>query len=398
MTTRGVPSSSSSSSSAFSSEGFDLDTVINNAGDGSVTNPEDVVYEIGGGFSSMQLNSSTTNSNANGSNATTSTSSSSSSSCSPIDVAEQYKAEGNDLFLAGKFDEAYERYTLAIQSTPGPYRGEDLLLQRESFDREEGKRLREELNQREERERLKRQRDRQREKEKARTTNNSAGTATNSSTTFATTTVENDLDSDDDEDKRKEELDETRRTFVAPPHPYASNLAVYFSNRAAVRLRQAPTTKLPVIMPTGANTHTPSRGSMDDDSSKPQLPPSVQKLYDSVIDDTSIAVLFNPTYVKAYHRRSIAYENIGSTDKALEDAKLALQYSPRDVSLQKLVSRLQKVEDERMEKLKTETMDKLKDLGNSILSNFGLSLDNFKATQDPKTGSYSINFQQNANK
>jgi len=30
---------------------------------------------------------------------------------------------------------------------------------------------------------------------------------------------------------------------------------------------------------------------------------------------------------------------------------------------------------------------KLKELGNSILGNFGMSLDNFKAVQDPATGS-----------
>lgn len=37
---------------------------------------------------------------------------------------------------------------------------------------------------------------------------------------------------------------------------------------------------------------------------------------------------------------------------------------------------------------------KLKELGNTVLGKFGLSLDNFKAVQDPQTGSYSINFSQ----
>lgn len=37
---------------------------------------------------------------------------------------------------------------------------------------------------------------------------------------------------------------------------------------------------------------------------------------------------------------------------------------------------------------------KLKDLGNNILGKFGMSLDNFKAEQDPATGGYSIKFVQ----
>jgi hypothetical protein len=41
-----------------------------------------------------------------------------------------------------------------------------------------------------------------------------------------------------------------------------------------------------------------------------------------------------------------------------------------------------------------EMLGKLKELGNSLLGKFGLSVDNFKAVQDPATGSYSISFQK----
>jgi hypothetical protein len=44
-----------------------------------------------------------------------------------------------------------------------------------------------------------------------------------------------------------------------------------------------------------------------------------------------------------------------------------------------------------MTKMKDEALGKLKDLGNTILGNFGLSLDNFKMVQDPQTGGWSIN-------
>lgn len=49
-----------------------------------------------------------------------------------------------------------------------------------------------------------------------------------------------------------------------------------------------------------------------------------------------------------------------------------------------------KQEEEEREKM----MGELKGLGNKFLGLFGMSLDNFQATQDPKTGGYSINFVQ----
>ena len=49
---------------------------------------------------------------------------------------------------------------------------------------------------------------------------------------------------------------------------------------------------------------------------------------------------------------------------------------------------------ERQEKMKAEMLEKLKGFGNSILGKFGMSTDNFKMVQDPKTGGYNISFQQ----
>lgn len=49
-----------------------------------------------------------------------------------------------------------------------------------------------------------------------------------------------------------------------------------------------------------------------------------------------------------------------------------------------------------MAKLKDEALGKLKELGNSILGNFGMSLDNFKMTQDPNTGSWNIRYESYA--
>ena len=51
---------------------------------------------------------------------------------------------------------------------------------------------------------------------------------------------------------------------------------------------------------------------------------------------------------------------------------------------------LEKKNEEKLNKLKDEALGKLKELGNTILGNFGMSLDNFQMNQDPSTGSWNI--------
>jgi len=143
--------------------------------------------------------------------------------------------------------------------------------------------------------------------------------------------------------------------YKAPMHVHGEKLATYHSNRAAVCLHL--------------------------------------NRYEDVIRDCDIALLLNPSYAKVYMRRCTAYEQTDRTEEALRDAKVAYQLAPSNPNTKKTMDRLQKVEDERLEQLKEETIGKLKDLGNSILGNFGISLDNFKAVQGAD-GSYNINFNQ----
>lgn len=162
-------------------------------------------------------------------------------------------------------------------------------------------------------------------------------------------------DKKDDEDDNDEEKGPAE--FIPPRHTYGSKLAVYYANRAATSLHLGN--------------------------------------HEEAIQDCDIALLYNPTYIKALLRRCTANEHIENTEGALRDAKRAYELEPTNSVARKNVARLQKIEEERLEKLKEETMGKLKDLGNSILGNFGLSLDNFSAVQDPQTGGYSISFNQN---
>ncbi|KAI8111449.1 hypothetical protein M9435_003950 [Picochlorum sp. BPE23] len=117
--------------------------------------------------------------------------------------------------------------------------------------------------------------------------------------------------------------------------------------------------------------------------------------YESAANDCSDAIDLDPSYLKAYMRRAMAFEHMEEYDRGLQDAKHILDsIDPSNAFARAYVTRVTPLAEKKQEQLKEEMMSKLKDLGNSLLGNFGLSLDNFKAEQDPETGSYSVKFSQ----
>ncbi|CAG8118534.1 unnamed protein product [Penicillium nalgiovense] len=103
---------------------------------------------------------------------------------------------------------------------------------------------------------------------------------------------------------------------------------------------------------------------------------------------------------KVLMRRAKAKTEIGgwgSLQGAAEDyqALAGIENLPADDKrvVQRALRELPERINQAREKEMGDMMGKLKELGNGILSPFGLSTDNFKFVQDPKTGGYNMNFQ-----
>lgn len=115
---------------------------------------------------------------------------------------------------------------------------------------------------------------------------------------------------------------------------------------------------------------------------------------EDTIKECTKALELNPNYVKALRRRGEAHEKLEHFEEAIADMKKILELDESDVQARRTIQRLEPLAAEKREKMKQEMIDKLKEMGNSVLGRFGMSIDNFKAVQDPNTGSYSISFQR----
>lgn len=116
--------------------------------------------------------------------------------------------------------------------------------------------------------------------------------------------------------------------------------------------------------------------------------------YEDSIKECKRALDLNPSYMKALLRRAEAHEKLEHYDEAVSDMTKILEMDPSNYHAKRSIDRLEPLAREKREKMKEEMIGKLKEMGNSILGKFGMSIDNFKAVQDPNTGSYSISFQR----
>jgi len=115
---------------------------------------------------------------------------------------------------------------------------------------------------------------------------------------------------------------------------------------------------------------------------------------DEALLDCNKAIELNPDYLRAIMRRAQLYRKMDNLDRCLEDYKKVLELDKNNMEARQACATLPAEIAERNEKLKEEMFGKLKELGNVCLKPFGLSTENFKMVQDPKTGGYSVNFQK----
>jgi tetratricopeptide (TPR) repeat protein len=287
--------------SKFSSEGFDLDALAGSScgdadGVASGDATADVVYEIGGGATSIpKLDATTPNEGSTGSPQLSSCPPGAAPS-TPLDTAEEWKQKGNDEFRRGNYLEAYDLYTEAIEACPCPVKAGDVLRQRDEFNEAEREKARQRMD-----EETAGRRSLGRNRNSARGEAEGEGKEANSK----------DANSSSEQTGAR---DRAPSVFELPPQENGDKLAIFYCNRAATLIHL--------------------------------------NRYEESIQDCDVAVLLHPKYTKAYVRRSAAFEKTERTEEALKDMKQALELEPSNASVRASVARLQKIENERLEKLK----------------------------------------------
>eukprot|EP01100_Stratorugosa_tubuloviscum_P010685 TRINITY_DN4611_c0_g1_i1.p1 TRINITY_DN4611_c0_g1~~TRINITY_DN4611_c0_g1_i1.p1 ORF type:complete len:194 (+),score=67.38 TRINITY_DN4611_c0_g1_i1:58-639(+) len=114
--------------------------------------------------------------------------------------------------------------------------------------------------------------------------------------------------------------------------------------------------------------------------------------FDNCVKDCNQAINLDNNYLKAIQRRASAFEKLNNFEDALKDYKKIIQLDPTNEQARKMIPNLEKIVEVEREKKIQEAIGSFKKFGNSILGNFGISLDNFQCEKDENTGSYNINY------
>ena len=114
---------------------------------------------------------------------------------------------------------------------------------------------------------------------------------------------------------------------------------------------------------------------------------------DKALESFSEALKHDPKYAKALANRMLLYNSKEEYIEAYDDFK---QLKETDANLwnnyKHMESELCAKAEVKKKQMTDEMLGKLKDLGNSLLGNFGISLDNFKMIPNGQ-GGYSVQYQ-----
>jgi tetratricopeptide (TPR) repeat protein len=175
---------------------------------------------------------------------------------------------------------------------------------------------------------------------------------------------------------------------------HAFEQAVVWCNRAATYLKLAEKAKEQV--PETREPERDEKGSQETSASAPWT-----ELFLAAVEDSSTALELLDSIagesrnerntelkIKALHRRMRANTELGKYSEAAKDADALAALRPEYHSEARRLAREATAANERE---KQEAMQKLKEVGNSFLSLFGMSLENFQTTRNPD-GTFSVSY------